>query len=95
MSSHSPEKLLSLWATKQIDLGMAMGYELQNAAKLHQAQAEAKVELIELKNRVFNLEFETKALRGEVERLTNLVEKPLPSKKRKRGARGQPKQDEP
>ena len=92
MSTYPPEKLLSLWATKQIDVDKGMGHSLQHIAKLYQSQTATNVELhqvtnefLELKNRIFNLEHEAKSLRSVVERLAVLVEKPS-SGKRKQGS---------
>ena len=93
MSTYPIEKVLSEYEHDRMNVEMAVGHNLQHTSKLYQAQTAANVEHYDLKNRVFNLEFEVKSLRGEVERLTTTQVKPSPSSRR--GSRRKQQKDEP
>ena len=77
MSTHEPEKLLSLWATEQIDVNMATGYGLQNMVKLHKGQATTQIALRQLQGRVDALETKAQTQQTTIEKLQTLIDRLL------------------
>jgi hypothetical protein len=96
MGTHEPEKLWSLWATEQIDIEMAMGYDLQNAVKLYKTQIANNATLRQLQGRIDTLEAKTKTQQTKIDRLQTLVDsliahtgmKPNPKGKKKPSQKG-------
>lgn len=74
MSTYEPDKLVSLWAQEQIDIDMAMGYNLQNSAKLHKIQTATNISLYELRSKVDTLVAKDKARQAEIDRLQTLID---------------------
>lgn len=75
MSTYKPEKLLSLWTTEQVDVEMAIGYDLQNSVKLHRAQIITSSDLNKLQTRVNDLETERDVLRKQLEKLQRIIDR--------------------
>lgn len=74
MGTHEPEKLLSLWASKQIDVEMAIGHDLQNAVKLHKSQTAISVALRQLQTRIHALETNIQTHQTAIERFQTLID---------------------
>lgn len=74
MGTHEPEKLLSLWASEEIDIKMAVGYHLQNTVKLQQGQTAIRTTLRQLQTQVNTLETKTQIQQTAIERLQRLIE---------------------
>lgn len=74
MGTYEPEKLLSLWTSEQIDVEMAMGYDLQNAVKLHNAQTAISVTLRQLQARIHTLETNVQTHQTAIKRFQTLID---------------------
>ncbi len=68
---------------------MAMGHSLQHIGKLYETQTTANVSHYKLRGKIDTLDNTVNALQAKVDRLTALIEKFLP--KRKRKSSGKPK----
>ncbi len=83
MSTYPIEKILSEYEHNRMDVEMATGHSLQHISKLYEAQTAANVSHYELRGKIDTLENTVNALQAKVDRLTALVEKFLPKRKRK------------
>ncbi len=93
MSTYPIEKVLSEYENDRMNVEMAMGHSLQHIDKLYEAQTAANVSRYELRSKADTLENKVNALQAKVDRLTTLVEKFLP--KRKRKSSGKSQKDQP
>jgi len=83
MGTYDPKKLLSEYENGRMEVEMAMGHSLQHIDKLYETQTAANVSHYELRGKIDTLENTVNALQAKVDRLTALVEKLLPKRKRK------------
>ncbi len=92
MGIYDPKKLLSEYEIGRMDVEMAMGHSLQHIEKLYEVQTAANVSHYELRGKIDTLEKTVNALQAKVDRLTALIEKLLPKRKRKSSGqhKGQP-----
>jgi len=87
MSTYPIEKILSEYEHNRMNVEMATGHALQHISKLYEAQTAANVSRYGLRGRVDALEKIVTALQAKVDRLTALIEKFLPRRKRKSSGR--------
>ncbi len=92
MGTYDYEKVVSDYANGRMKVEMAMGHSLQHIGKLYEAQTAANVSHYELRGKIDTLENTVNALQAKVDRLTTLIEKLLPKRKRKSSGqhKGQP-----
>jgi hypothetical protein len=88
MGTYDHKQVISDYANGKITVEMAMGHSLQHIDKLYEAQTAANLSRYELRSKVDSLENTVTALQTKIDRLTALVEKFWP--KRKRNTPGQP-----
>jgi len=89
MGTYDHKQVILDYDNGRITAEMAIGHGLQHIDKLYKVQTAANVSHYELRGKADNLENTVNALQAKVDRLTALVEKLLP--KRKRKSSGQPK----
>ncbi|MBE7467776.1 MAG: hypothetical protein HS114_01370 [Anaerolineales bacterium] len=82
MGTYDHKQVISDYATGKMTPEMAIGHSLQHIDKLYEAQTVANVSWYELRSKVDGLENRINALQKAVDRLTALVEKFLPQRKR-------------
>ncbi len=83
MGTYDHKQVISDYANGRITVEMAVGHGLQHIDKLYETQTAANVSRYELRGKVDTLENTVNALQAKVDRLTALVEKFLPKRKRK------------
>ncbi len=83
MGTYDYKRVISDYDNERMDVEMAMGHSLQHIGKLYEAQIAANISRYELRGKVDTLENTVNTLQKEVTRLTALVEKFLPKRKRK------------
>jgi hypothetical protein len=88
MGTYDHKQVISDYATGKLTPEMAIGHSLQHIDKLYEAQTAANLSRYELRSKVDGLENKVNALQKAVDRLTALMEKFLP--KRKRNTPGKP-----
>jgi chaperonin cofactor prefoldin len=92
MDTYDHKQILSDYANSKMPVEMAMGHSLQHIDKLYEAQTAANVSRYELRGKIDTLENRVNALQTKVDRLTALIEKLLP--KRKRNVCGKQQKDQ-
>jgi hypothetical protein len=92
MGTYDHKQVISDYANGRITAEMAVGHSLQHIDKLYEAQTAANVSHYELRGKIDTFENTVNALQAKVDRLTALVEKFLPKRKRKSSGqhKGQP-----
>ncbi len=92
MGTYDYEKVVSDYANGRMNVEMAMGHSLQHIGKLYEAQTATNVSHYKLRGKIDTLEKTVNALQAKVDRLTALIEKFLPKRKRKSSSqhKGQP-----
>jgi hypothetical protein len=93
MGTYDHKQVIADYANGKLTPEMAIGHSLQHIDKLYETQTAANVGRYELRSKVDTLENRVNALQTAVDRLTALVEKFLP--KRKRNSPGKPQKDPP
>jgi len=93
MGTYDHKQVISDYANGKITAEMAIGHSLQHINNLYEAQTAANLSRYELRSKVDTLENRVHTLQAAVDRLTVLVEKFLP--RRKRTAPGKPQKDQP
>lgn len=83
MGTYNHKQILSDYATDQMTVEMAVGHTLQHLDKLYELQTNANLNRYELRGRVDTLEKTVATLQAEIARLTALLEKCAPKRKRK------------
>ncbi len=83
MGTYDHKQVISDYANGRITAEMAVGHGLQHIDKLYETQTAANVSHYELRGKIDTLENTVNALQTKVDRLTALVEKLLPKRKRK------------
>ena len=82
MGTYDHKQIIADYATGKLTPEMAVGHSLQHIDKLYEAQTAANLSRYELRSKVDTLENKVSALQKAVDRLTALVEKFLPKRKR-------------
>ena len=92
MGTYDHKQVISDYANGRMTAEMAIGHALQHIDKLYETQTAANVSHYELRDKIDTLEKMVNALQAKVDRLTALVEKLLPKRKRKSSGqhKGQP-----
>jgi hypothetical protein len=88
MGTYDHKQVITDYENGKLTPEMAIGHSLQHIDKLYEAQTAANLSRYELRSKVDTLESKVNALQKAVDRLTALVEKFLP--KRKRNTPGKP-----
>lgn len=83
MGTYNLKQVISDYANGRITAEMAVGHGLQHIDKLYETQTAASVSHYRLRGKVDELEQVITVLQKEVARLTKLIEKVLPKRKRK------------
>ena len=92
MGTYDHKQVISDYANGRITAEMAVGHGLQHIDKLYETQTAANVSRYELRSKVDSLENTVIVLQKEVARLTALIEKFLPKRKRKSSGKQQESQ---
>jgi hypothetical protein len=82
MGTYDHKEVITDYATGKLTPEMAIGHGLQHIDKLYEAQTAANISRYELRSKVDTLENKVHTLQKTVDRLTALVEKFLPNRKR-------------
>jgi len=88
MGTYDHKQVITDYESGKLTPEMAIGHSLQHIDKLYEAQTAANLSRFELRSKVDTLETKVNALQKTIDRLTTLVEKFLP--KRKRNSPGKP-----
>jgi len=92
MGTYDHKQVILDYDNGRITAEMAVGHGLQHIDNLYEAQTVANVNHYELRGKIDTLEKTVNALQVKVDRLTALIEKLLPKRKRKSSGqhKGQP-----
>lgn len=82
MGTYDHKQVITDYENGKLTPEMAIGHSLQHIDKLYEAQTTANLSRYELRSKVDTLENKVNALQKAVDRLTALVEKFLPKRKR-------------
>jgi len=83
MGTYDHKQVILDYDNGRITAEMAVGHALQHIDKLYEVQTAANVSDYELRGKIDTLEKTVNALQAKVDRLTALIEKLLPKRKRK------------
>jgi len=92
MGTYNHKQVVSDYAAGRITAEMAIGHGLQHIDKLYEAQKAANLSRHKMRGKIDSLENAVNVLQKEVARLTALVEKVLPGRKRKSSGKQQKSQ---